>query len=122
DPLSITTTDLLGLQGNVSEVLVIIEDVEPDSATQLANTALGQAKLKLILTVPTSDPALAVNFGLDKRVKHIPTGGLSDQDASSLLRVAGAKFDYSVESWVIQQTGGNPGILLAAAPIVDLRS
>jgi len=122
DPLSITTTDLLGLQGNVSEVLVIIEDVEPDSATQLANATLGQAKLKLILTVPTSDPALAVNFGLDKRVKHIPIGGISDQDASSLLRVTGAKFDYSVESWVIQQTGGNPGILLAAAQIADLRS
>lgn len=122
DPLSITTTDLLGLQGNVSGVLVIIEDVEADTATQLANVALGQTKLKLILTVPTSDPALAVNFGLDKRVKHIPIDGISDQDASSLLRIAGAKFDYSVESWVIQQTGGNPGILLAAAQIADLRS
>ena len=122
DPLSISTNDLFGLQGNNAEALVIVEDVEPDVATQLANAALGQSKIKLVLTVPTSDPALSVNFGLDPRMKHMPIGGISEQEASALLRVAGAKFDYSVESWVVQQAGGNPGILLSAARITDLRS
>jgi len=63
-----------------------------------------------------------MNFGLDSRLRHIPVYGLSEQDSTELLRVAGAKFDYSVASWVVQQGGGNPGILLSAAQIADLRT
>jgi len=122
DSLSISAADLFRLQGSNSETVVVIEDVEPDVATQLTNAALGQERIKLILTVPTSEPALAVNFGLDPRMKQISLSGLSEQDASALLHLAGATFDYSVESWVVQQSGGNPGILLSAAQITDLRN
>lgn len=122
DALSISAGDLFGLGANASETLIIVEDVDSDRASQLANATLGQGTIKLILTVPTTDPALTLSFGLDPRVKQLLLSGLSDQDSAELLKLAGASFDYSVESWVVHQAGGNPGILLAAAQVTDLRN
>jgi hypothetical protein len=122
DPLAVGGSDLLALRSDSGEVLIIVEDLDLDSAKQLANTALGVDGIKLLLTAHTGDHVLAVNFGLDPRLRHLPLGPLSEGDSYTLLRLAGAKFDYGVESWVVQQSGGNPGILLAAAQTTDMRS
>lgn len=122
DPLSIGASDLYELQRNAREVVIIVEVVDSEKAEQLANSVLGQKEIKLVLTVPSSDPTLGVNFGLDRRLKHLSLQGLSEEDSAALLRLADARFDYGMESWVIQQAGGNPGILLLAARTPDLRS
>lgn len=64
--------------------------------------------------MPTSEKAPAPSFGRDSRVQTVSVGPLSDAQAEELLRAAGARFDYGLESWVVSQAGGNPGILLFA--------
>ena len=122
DPRSMNVSDLLSLESPGMETIVIIEDPDPDRADEFVNQVFAHKNLKLLITLPIAENAPAPNFGQDERLQVIRLDPLSDSQAQELLKVAGAKFDYSIESWVIQQAGGNPGILLLAASLgTDLR-
>lgn len=122
DPESIGVAELHALKGTLEDAVIAVEDLDVEAATQLANAAIGIQGLKLILTVHTGQATLGVNFGLDSRLKHFPLQGISEEDSYALLHQAGAKFDYGVESWVVHQAGGNPGVLLVAAQVADMRA
>lgn len=115
DPRSMSVSDLLALESPGIETVVIIED--PDMAEEFVNEVLAHTSLKLLITLPTAEKAPTPNFGRDDRIQVIQLDPLSDSQAHELLEAAGAKLDYSMESWIIEQAGGNPGILLFAASL-----
>ena len=117
DPRSINVSDLIALETPGAETVIIIEDPEPDQAENFVDQALVHTGLKLLITLPTGDNAPAPSFGRDERVQSIQLGPLSDTQAQELLRVAEAKLDYSLALWIVEQAGGNPGILLVAASL-----
>jgi hypothetical protein len=104
-----------------TETIIIIEDPDPKKAEEFVHLTLDHLKLKLVITLPTAEDAPTPKFGLDERVLTIRVEPLTDQQARELLKAAEAKFDFGIESWIISQAGGNPGVLLAAATIPDLR-
>ena len=119
---STLVSDLYALHGLTGEILVFLDDPEPDTAQRLVREALAQPRLKLLLTVPTSDAVAAPNFGFDERVRELNLEPLSDEDAGTLVQLVGEQLDYGLETWIVQMAGGVPGILLVAASIGnDLR-
>jgi hypothetical protein len=115
DPRSMTTTDLLGLEHPSRETVVIVEDPDPEDAEGFTRQALAQPSLKLLITFPTSESAPGPDFGGGPRVRTFRIQHLDEPNSAKLLKAAGARFDYSTESWVIENCGGNPGMLLLAA-------
>jgi len=120
DP-TLVPTDLLALTSS-REVIVIVEDPETQLGGALAGKALASSTLKLLITFLTEEDAPQPNFGMDPRIRIEQIPALPEEKARELLREAGARFDYSLESWVLDQAGGNPGILIVAARVgEDLR-
>jgi len=117
DPRSMNVKDLLALESEDREIIVILEDPDPNKTEELVQQVIANPNLKLLITLPTAENAPIVNFGRDDRVQDYRLSSLSDWQSSKLLRAAKAAFDYSLESWVIRQAGGNPGILLLAASL-----
>lgn len=115
DPRSMSVSDLLALESPGVETVVIIED--PDMAEEFMDEVLAHTGLKLLITLPTAEKAPTPNFGRDDRIQVVQLNPLSDSQAHEILQAAGAKLDYSMESWVIEQAGGNPGILLFAVSL-----
>ena len=122
DPRSMTVGDTLALASPTAETVVIVEDPDFELAEDLVEHVLVNQQLKLVITLPTPERAPAPSFGRDGRVQTVSLAPLSDAQSEELLRAAGARFDFGLESWVVSQAGGNPGILLFAASLgPDLR-
>jgi hypothetical protein len=117
DPISMNVTDLLNLQSPNLETLVIIDDPDLQKAEKFTESVLASTGLKVLITLPTSENAPLPHFGLDSRVKNFSLASLLEEQSKQLLRDAGTDFDYGIESWVVKQAGGNPGILLQAVAI-----
>jgi hypothetical protein len=115
DPESLSIKDLMALESPGVEVVVVVEDPDPDKARRMLNQALISTGLKLLITLPTTENAPTPGFGQDVRVRYFRLGPLPDEQAAELLEAAGAGFDFAVESWVVRQASGNPGVLLLAA-------
>jgi len=99
------------------QVVLIVEAPEPQAAEELLKSVLATTGLKLVVTLPAVERIVLPNFGRDERVRCFRVEPLSNPESEKLLKAAGAKFDYSLESWVIHQAAGNPGVLLMAANI-----
>jgi hypothetical protein len=97
------------------EVIVIINDADALQSQQLAETALVRSGLKLIFCLPTKDAAPAPSFGLDTRVRATSLQGLNEPESRELLRIVRADLDFALESWVLGNADGVPGVILAAA-------
>ncbi|WP_414618915.1 CHAT domain-containing protein [Calothrix sp. CCY 0018] len=118
DPRSMSVSELLSLEDKSLEIIVVIEDPTLDKVEHFINKAIVSQHLKLVITLPTVKNYPIPYLGLDKRINHIQIQPLSEDDSRELLRTANADFDYSVESWVVKQAGGNPGILVIAAQLL----
>jgi hypothetical protein len=121
DPTSMGVSDLLAAVSPHTGTIMLIEDPDPKKAEEFVRHVLGHSGLKLVLTLPTAEQAPTPNFGQDERVQTIRVEPLSDLQSRELLKAADAKFDFGVESWIISQAGGNPGVLIVAASVPDLR-
>lgn len=122
DPRSMSLAGLAALEPPVGEAVVIVEDPEPERAEAMIRETLARERLKLIVTLPTAVAGAVPNFGQDPRIRVSILGTLAEADAAALFRLAAPALDYGVESWVLQQAGGNPGVLLLAAAFAgDLR-
>jgi hypothetical protein len=117
DAKTMSTSALVALESPQIETLVIMDDPEPERAEEFVRDALGREQIKLIVTLSTPGLAFSPNFGYDPRVRLLPVGALSDTRAGELLRATGAQLDYSLEAWIIDEAGGNPGVLLLAASL-----
>ncbi|QIN84411.1 hypothetical protein GBA63_18520 [Rubrobacter tropicus] len=123
EPRSLELGDLLMLGSCDNEVVLILDDPDPDKAEELVHGALAIEGLKLLIVLPTPEDAPAPNFGQDDRVSTLKLEPLPVERAGELLRAAGPSLDFGLEQWVIERAGGNPDILLTAASVgPDLRA
>lgn len=111
---ALTMADLLAVKSPGQNIAISIDDPEQERIEELLSVGVAE-NLKLILTVASPDASVLMNYGRDPRVKVFAVKPLDEVESRELLKAIPAKFDFSVESWVIEQAGGNPGILLAAS-------
>jgi hypothetical protein len=97
------------------DIIVIVNDADADQAQELAEAVLERDGLKLILCLATSEAAPAPSFGFDTRVQAASLRGLSVEHARQLLRAVRTDLDFSLEDWALDNAGGVPGVILAAA-------
>lgn len=116
DGHTLTVADMLALITQGQHPLAIVDDPDQNTTEALISTAFS-SPLKLILTVPSSEVGELVNYGRDPRVKVLSLVPLMEDESRDLLLAAGARLDYSVLSWITEQAGGNPGVLIAAASV-----
>jgi len=98
-------------------VIALINEPGFEFAQHLARAAVTREGLKLILCVSTAADAPTLGFGRDPRLRRLSLLPLDETDSQKLLRAANVKLDYSLESWVIDNAGGVPGVLLAAGHV-----
>lgn len=98
-----------------TEVILIVEDPDPETAEALVENLLSHNGIKAVITFPTSENAPQPNFGLDSRLRTLQINPLDEMQSHELFKNANAALDYGIESWVIEHAGGNPRILLLAA-------
>ncbi len=113
---SMTVSDLLAARSPGQRIVMVVDDPDQDQIEELTTIAVAEG-IKLILTVPSQDASIAMNYGRDPRVKLLRVQPLDESESRKLLEAARATFDYSVGSWVIEQAGGNPGILIVASAV-----
>lgn len=122
DPRSIDLADYRNLCTNRPQIICIVEDPEFDTLQSLIGEALSVPGLKLFITLPMTEDAPDLSYGFDHRVVSLQLFPLSSENARQLLHATGQVLDYGIEDWILSQTGGVPGIILAAASIAsDLR-
>jgi len=123
DPRSMKLDDYRNLVTEQREVICAIEDPDPEEVEPLINEILSIDRLRIIITVPGSEPVPSVSYGQDARVESLHLGPLSEEDARKLLASTQKRLDFGIASWILDRAGGNPGVLLAAANIAEkLRS
>jgi len=118
DPRSMMLNDYRNLCAPQHEVVCVVEDPDSDSVKTLANEILAIERLKLVITLPTSDQPPDA-YGTDERIQSVAVGPLSDEASRKLVSATGKRLDFGVESWILDRAGGNPGILLAATSIAE---
>jgi hypothetical protein len=119
DPRSIDLADYRNLCTNRSQIICIVEDPEFDTLQSLIGEALSVPGLKLFITLPMAKDAPDLSYGFDDRVALFPLSPLSDESARKLLLATGQAIDFGIQDWILSQTGGVPGIILAAASIAS---
>ena len=97
------------------EVIVIVNDADAAKTEELSKAALTRDGLKLIFCLPTAEAAPAPSFGLDTRIRANSLQGLPEPLGRELLRAIRTDLDFALESWVLDNADGVPGIILAAA-------
>lgn len=117
DPRSMSVADYRSLAASHGETICIVEDPEFDSLRSLISEVLTLSNLKMVVTLPTGARIPEHSYGLDERVRAFHLGPLRDEDARALLRASQRPLDFGIESWILSQAKGIPGILLAAASV-----
>jgi len=117
DPYSLTVSDFLAIETPATEIVVIIEDPDPKKAQALVDQAMVHGGLKLLITFPTVEDAPTPGFGRDDRVRILKLMPLTNPASWDLVKAAGGEIDFGLESWLVEQAGGNPGILLLATKL-----
>ena len=100
------------------ETILLLQDATADIAERVCRQALAVGDtIKVIIALPTRDGAPLPNFGLDDRACLLPVPPLDDEAARQLFthHIGQDRVDFGIESWIVEQAGGVPGILLAAS-------
>lgn len=119
DPRSMELSDYRALASAKGEVVCIIEDPDPEHLGSLVGEVLTLPSLKVFITLPSSTSISFPAYGLDERVQTHHLEQLSDENAGKLLKSVSPSLDFEIENWIVNQAGGTPGIILAAASIGD---
>lgn len=117
DPRSMELNDYRALVSSKGEVVCIVEDPDPECLGSLLAEVLTLPSLKVLITLPAPNSISFPSYGLDERVQTHHLEQLSDEDAHILLKSASPSLDFEIEDWIVNQAGGIPGIILAAASI-----
>jgi hypothetical protein len=115
DRTSLSIDQLRRLEVPGREVIVIINDADAVQTQQLAEAALVRNGLKLVFCLPTTGAVPAPSFGLDTRIRATSLEGLTEPQSRELLRAVRTDLDFGLESWVLDNADGVPGVILAAA-------
>lgn len=96
------------------EMLVIIDNADSKTAEALLDELPQYTGMKLLITTDVVD-FICPNHGDACRTSTVVLFPLADQYSEELLRKAGARLGYNLESYWIPKIGGIPGVLLEAA-------
>lgn len=96
------------------EMLVIIDNADSKTAEALLDELPQYTGMKLLITTDVVD-FICPNHGDACRTSTVVLFPLADQYSEELLRNAGARLGYNLESYWIPKIGGIPGVLLEAA-------
>ena len=100
------------------ETILLLQDATAELAERVCRQALAIGEtIKVVVALPTRDGAPLPNFGLDDRACLLQVPPLDDAAARQLFKhhTGQDRVDFGIESWIIEQAGGLPGILLAAS-------
>jgi hypothetical protein len=117
DRASLSIDELRRLEVPGREVIVIINDADASQTNQLVEAALVRDGLKLIFCLPTTDAVPAPSFGLDTRIRMTSLEGLAEPQSRELLHAVRTDLDFALESWMLDNADGVPGVILAAAQL-----
>ncbi len=96
-------------------IRLVDEPIERERAVRIARKVLGLDGLRLVILSP--DP-----IETSPATRAIRVDPLSETDAARLVRLAAPGLDYSLSSWIVEQSSGLPGVSLEAASLgPDLR-
>ena len=118
DPTGVAGDELRRLHKAGREVIVLLQDLMGDATERIIRSALAVGEtIKVIITLPTREGSPLPNFGIDDRARLLPLKSLDKAEARGLFAhlLGDLRVDYGIESWIIEQAGGVPGVLLAAA-------
>ena len=118
DPTGVAGDELRRLHKAGREVIVLLQDLMGDATERIIRSALAVGEtIKVIITLPTREGSPLPNFGIDDRARLLPLKSLDKAEARGLFAhlLGDVRVDYGIESWIIEQAGGVPGVLLAAA-------
>ena len=105
---------LLDIINPKKEIIVVIEDPDEKTLNLLASEFLTKTNAKLVATVPTTKNSPVVGLGVDERIKTIVLNPMEESKARELLESSDVNLDYGMITYIVGQSGGNPGIILAA--------
>jgi hypothetical protein len=94
-------------------ITLIIDDPQPNMLKSFVEICLKNHGLKLIITAPNKDYSLET----DERIRHLEIKPLTEEDQSRLIDAKRPGMDFGLKSWIIDNSGGNPGVLLLACNI-----
>jgi hypothetical protein len=101
---------------NNRPVVIAVDDPSSSASERLAKQALGHdGPVKVLMTIASQKQIPATVFGDESRVKTRHIGPLPHDSAQELLDAMKPDFDHRARDWVLQQAGGNPGIIIEAA-------
>ncbi len=97
-------------------VVLVVEDLPVDMVKRLAEQALGCEKpIKLIITLPSPEHAPIIRLGNDSAVKPRQIPRLPKDASTRLVESVDSDLEQRLRDWIVQQAGGIPGVLVAAA-------
>jgi hypothetical protein len=97
-------------------VVLVVEDPPVDMAKRLVEQAVGCEKpVKLIITLPSPEHAPVIRLGDDSAVKPRQIPRLPKDAATRLVESVDSNLEHRLRDWIVQQAGGIPGVLVAAA-------
>jgi len=114
DSSSTSAGDILKLRSPSKEIIVVVDDPDVDDAGALVTATLKTTNVKLILSIPQADNAPPPNFGQESRIRPFQLKPLLSEPAGQLLKKVNPSLDHSLQSWILEQAGGNPGVILVA--------
>src|SRR4029077_6856745 len=117
DRQTLDINQLRPLEGPNRTILVLINDPDTEQAQRLVDETLARDGLKLIFCLATADATPAPSFGLDTRIRSLQLAALSEEQSRQLLRSVRTDLDFSLESWILDNADGVPGVVLAAAHV-----
>lgn len=101
------------------ETIVVLENAGSDTAERLVYEAALCGSTKIVVTMTSREDAPLPGFGADDRVRILPVAPLAGVAARELLEVVAGKnrFDYALETWILEHAGGVPAVIVSAAAI-----
>ncbi len=112
DSQVLTLSDILTLEPGTREALLLALEPPLELLSGL-KTLLDRRRVKVIATY--SKPPSLFTMEDDPRIARYALQPLSENDSHSLLESLNPSIDFGLASWVVHQSGGNPGILIAAS-------
>ncbi len=114
DPFLVTSGSVTSLLTPHHMTIVFVPHGGSRLIEELVRFAISKANLKLLVELHDSDQFSGPWYDEDPRVRSIEVPPLTDSESGALLAATKVKFDTGLESWVLDQASGNPGLLILA--------
>jgi hypothetical protein len=102
-----------------ASITLVIFNPDYAKANSLILQPLTNERLKLVITLSTTENIEELNYDTDSRLKTLRLNPLSRNESEEVLTAVQTRWNFAIREWVINQANGNPGLLLAAASLGD---